>query len=134
MSYASMFLMVALFINIFIFLAGQPMANSPMIGFMMSIYSGSPNWGMLLNTNLLWLGAICAAVGIVSIWISPMSALTGNFSTVHVMTIMAMALFITLFAIPNFSVFGFPYPIGELINTIFGAMIMLSIMGFLRGE
>jgi hypothetical protein len=137
MSFASFTLAIVLFINLFFFLAGTPEVNSPMLGLIKGISTGSYNvdWSQFFSfSKLLQIGSIITLVLIVSTALSPASTLTGSFATFHALTIIATAIFISFCAIPNFGAMLIPSPLDSVINIMFGFMVTLSIFGMMKGE
>jgi len=124
-----------------LFLAGSPEVNSPMLGLLKALggSGGNINWSFLipsaddLLTKLIMIGSITALVLVVSNMMNPTASLTGNFNTYHVMTVIALSMFITFLAIPNISAMGMPEPLGTIISVFIGFLIVLSIFGMLKG-
>jgi len=142
MSYATWALTVAFFINLFIFLAGQPQANAPMIGLLQAVITGNLstiNWGyMFSSATLIQVGAITALVYGVSWALSfnPAQILsgTGTFGAIHALSVIAIAVFAVFFAIPNFTFMGLPNPINIIVQVFFGLIVVTALEGLYRGE
>jgi len=143
MSWAGITLTIVLMVNLLLFLgcmrpedcSGE--VNSPMLGLLKGVITGNfaIDWGAFFTiAKLIQIVAIIGVVATVSLMLSPSTALTGSFATVHTLTIIGMALFISFFALPNFSALGIPEPVNSIISIIFGFMAVMSIMGFMRGE
>lgn len=136
MSYATLALTIAFFINLFIFLAGQPAASAPMLALIKMIATGSGNvdWGAFFTAGrLLWMLAIAGIIGAASFMLSPPASLTGSFATIHAVTVVAIAVFVTFFALPNFAFMAIPEPLASIISMFFGFIILQAILGFLGG-
>lgn len=141
MSYAVLTLCIVFMINMGLFLAGSPEVNSPMLGFTKALFTSDYNvdWSSLIPdsssilTKLIMIGTITALVLVVSNMMNPTASLTGNFNTFHVMTVLAMAVFITFLAVPNFAAMGFPDMVSTVIQAVFGFMVVLSIFGLMKG-
>lgn len=137
MSWASVTLTIVFALNLLVFLSGQPEANSPMLGVLKGVMTGNFNidWGQIFTWNkLLQIGIITVLVLAVSTALSPATAVTGSFSTVHVLTIIGICFFISFVALPNFSFMGLPYLLSNILNIFIGFMVVMSIIGFMRGE
>lgn len=137
MSYATLTLTIVLFLNIAMFLTAETASNSPMLGIIKGIVTGNFDiqWSSIFSrTKLTQLGIILGLVTVVSILMSPASLLTGNFATVHALTIIGIASFMFFSAIPNFSMMGIPEPLSSLLSIFIGFLVTLSIIGFLKGE
>lgn len=142
MSYAGFLLAIVFFINLGLFLAGSPEVNSPMLGLVKAVSGTDYNidWSALIPSGtdllvkLLQIGAITGVVLVVSNMMNPTASLTGNFNTFHVMTVLAMSVFITFLAVPNFGAMGIPEPLGGVIQAIFGFMIVLAVYGLMNGR
>jgi hypothetical protein len=137
MSWASITLTIVVVINILFFLAGDSELNSPILGILKGFVTGTFNidWSALLSWgNLAHLGAITVLATGVSLALNPTAILTGNYVTIQTLTIIAISIFVGLFALPNFGASGIPEPLLTIISVTFGFMAVMSIFGLLRGE
>lgn len=137
MSYASLTLTIVFVVNLLFFLMGTTEVNSPMLGLLKGIISGNYefDFSSIFNVrNLVIVSSLIVVTGVISAIMSPGSVLSGNFSTIHVLTIIAIGVFASFLAVPNFSAFGIPEPLGTIINVFFGFLVIMSVFGLLRGE
>lgn len=142
MSYATLALTIALFVNLFVFLAGQPQANAPMIGLLQAVISHdlkTIQWDYLfLESTLIKIGVIAILVRGIS-WMlsfSPAQILPGSssFGAVHTLSVIAIAMFAVFFATPDFAFMGLPTTINLIVQVFFGFIIVLALVGLYRGE
>lgn len=137
MSYATLMLSIVLMLNLLLFLVGPPEVNSPMLGVLKAIITGNwnINWFKFFDFwKLLMIGYIAGLIALVSGEISPSSTLTGSFATFHALNVIAISLFITFLAFPNFSVMNIPEPLLTILNVMFGFLLVVTIIGLFRGE
>lgn len=144
MSYATMFLSILFVINLGLFLYswGNPMGCtncSPMLNVLSQFTgNGSIDWWWFLSTAA---GVIVKAVLIAgAIWLVSAAlsggtgGLTGATSQANPLVVIAISFLLLFAAIPNFSGFGIPEPLGFSITMIFGFMGALALFGILRGN
>jgi hypothetical protein len=108
-----------------------------MIGVLSAVFSGhGVDWARLLTYgNLASIGTVIALVSIVTIALNPTSVITGgSFAGVHALTVVGIAVFIALFALPNFAYMGLPTELNLIANLFLGFLATMSIYGMLRGE
>lgn len=137
MSYATLVLCIVLMLNLILFLVGSPEVNSPMLGVLKAIITGNwnINWSVFFTyEKLIMIGAIVLIIALVSSLISPASTLTGSFATFHTLNVIAISLFITFLSFPNFSIMNIPEPLSTIMNVMFGFLLVVAIIGLLRGE
>lgn len=135
MSYAVTLLCIIFAINLLIFLLGPAEANAPMLAVLKGLFfGGNIDWSKIIFS---WstIAGMAVAGGIIAalLALSP-PLMSGGFGAVHVPLIFAIAIFVVLALIPNFSFMGFPPPIDTIIYAIFGFMLAMSVYGLLRGE
>lgn len=136
MSYAVLTLCIVFMVNLFLFLAGSPEVNSPMLAILSGVSSGSYNidWTQFFTlTRLIQITAVTAIILVVSNLMNPTASLTGNFNTFHVMTVLAISVFISFLAVPNFGAMGIPEPANTVIQVFFGFLVVLSMFGLFKG-
>jgi hypothetical protein len=140
MSYATIVFVIILSINLILFLGGSPDVNSPMLAIARNVYGGSTiDVNQLINLDVIRNAAIMAGVvWVISSLLSVGSSITG-YTSMHTMTVLALAIFITFVGLPNFQNMGFPVVnginvISYVLYTVFGAMFILAIVGLVRGE
>lgn len=134
--------------------------NSPMLAIIQGVFGGNGTcWSCIFNSigangsNYLILAAIITLVTAVSAALTTQTSLgtsgvnvsTGSaFNAVHVLTVVAIALFMVFAAVPNFAVMfcgvnvcppGLPQSsLVLMLNMIFGFMIVMSVYGIFKGE
>lgn len=137
MSYATMTISILFFLNLFVFLAGQPEANAPMLGLVRAYINGSVldlthylSIGMLINWGVIAL-LISAAVAA----LSGVGNVTGStFGGVHALQLIAISLVFALFAVPNFGFMGLPSLLSFILSSFLSLMIALTVIGLFKGE
>jgi hypothetical protein len=137
MSYATLTLSILFFLNLFVFLAGQPASNAPMLALVRVYMSGSVlDLGHYLTVgNLINWGVITGIVIVAVAALSGVGNVTGNtFGGVHALSVIGISLVFALFAIPNFAYMGLPTTISYILTSLLSFMIALSVIGLFKGE
>lgn len=152
-----MFLMVLFATNLMVFLLDEPMANAPMLGVLKAWFSGDTSnidWTVLLVGNRVEGSAINLIFEfiknraiIITVFVLVMIGLStatgsvglsgiggGGFGATQAGLVIALAIFVVLFLVPNFSFMGFPYPVDIIIYSLYGFMAALALFGLFRGE
>lgn len=144
MSFASNLILIVFGINLILFAFGEPEANSPMLAIIKALFAGGEvDWGYLIysiGSNAWVYGALMAIVAGAA-FLTGGTPLTGGggHGSLVAMQIIAISIFSALFLVPNFGTLGFPsaiageMPILEIINMVFGALFVVSLLGILRG-
>jgi hypothetical protein len=96
------------------------------------------NWQYFLS-RFGWVILTATIIGAATVSVGtamggPGAILSGSQGSYHVLTIISLSLFISLALFPNFSAMGFPPMVDTILYSFFGLMIVLSILGFLKGE
>lgn len=145
MSFATNLLLIIFGINLVLFAFGEPEANSPMLALIKAAFSGSVDWSYLIetigsNAGIYIALMVIVAAASVATGAVPFISGGGGHGATMALQIIAIAIFSTLFLVPNFSTLGFPSalagepPILEIVNMIFGVMFIVSFIGILRNS
>lgn len=139
MSIATNLLLLMLGINIILFAFGEPEANSPMFAVMKAIFSGGDfDWSHLLQSIGSNAAVYILLIGLVSVasFLTGGNPLTsgGGHGALVALQVITIAIFSSLFLVPNFSTMGFPEDVLLIINIIFGSMYVVAMMSLLGGR
>lgn len=142
MSIATNLLLIMLSINLMLFVFGNPENNSPMLASIKTIYqmtTGSGDWITFFNSyatlgNLTIFGILMGVVLLGALatganWITT----GGGYGAILTLQVLAIAIFVPLMLMPNFSTFGFPTMIEYVLDIIFGGLITVTVISMLKG-
>jgi len=138
MSYQTLALTIALFVNLFVWLVGPAGVQAPMIGLIRGVMTGNFT-GISLTTFLVAVatasGIALAVFAITALLSGPASLVTGaTFGGMHAMTVISIAVFVAFFALPNIGFMGIPEPVATIVNVFFGFMVFMGIEGLITGR
>lgn len=137
MSWAMMVLCIVFAVNVVLFLSGSPEVNSPMLGILAGVVDGNYNvdWSVFFSTGrLLSIALVAGIILAVSVMMNPTANLTGNFNTFHVLNVIAISIFISFLAVPNFGTMGIPEPINTVVQAFFGFLVVGAVFGLFNGR
>ncbi len=135
MSLVTNMILILLGINLMIFVFGSPENNSPMLGLVKGIATGS--WGNFFYSlaTSSWIYIVLIGLVALAAYATGANPLTGGggYGAVLVLQILGIAVVFSILAFPNFATFGFPAMIEYTIDIVMGGFIVVIVIALLRG-